>query len=89
MALAHLSDPDNASSAYAQAALLDLKDPAIPLNHAVLKHNIGDQSACLLQMKDFEDRVFKLRETPGLDADPDVRTPFRCRKVELMGSVLC
>ena len=54
---------------------LDSKDPAIPLNYAVLCHNTGSPSEAGTQLKIFESRVSKLREM-GLDADPDVRKDF-------------
>ena len=77
MSLAHLQDPDNAKSAYEQAMTLDTKDPAVPLNYAVLLFNEGDTPGAGAQLKEFEARVSKLRQTPGLDADPDVRSQYK------------
>ena len=51
---------------------MDTKDPAVPLNYAILLFNQKDTKGAGEQMKTFEQRVAKLRETPGLDADPDV-----------------
>ena len=67
-----MDDPDNARSAYDQALALDTKDPAVPLNYAVLLYNQGDSKGAGTQMQQFEARVAKIRQTPGLDADPDV-----------------
>ena len=69
-----MDDLDNAKAAYERSMQLDQKDPAIPLNYAALlygqcKDNLGAGS----QLKVVEERVAKIRETPGLDADPDVR----------------
>ena len=52
--------------------LQDIKDPAIPLNYAIFLFNqkLVDDSIKLVQ--NFEMRVQKLRQLPGLDADPDV-----------------
>lgn len=72
VSLAHLDDPENATAAYDQAVSLDSRDPAVPLNFAVFLARIGKVPAAAKQMKNFEARVIKLRQTPGLDADPDV-----------------
>jgi hypothetical protein len=54
---------------------LDIKDPAIPLNYAVFMHNRKLPEEASKQLGNFEIRVKKLRQTPGLDADPDVNGP--------------
>jgi len=51
---------------------LDIKDPAIPLNYGVFMHNRKLSEEASKQLANFEIRVKKLRQTPGLDADPDV-----------------
>ena len=56
-----------------QAVSLDSRDPAVALNYAVFLARLGKVPAAAHQMKNFEARVTKLRQTPGLDADPDVR----------------
>lgn len=72
MSLVHLEDPENAKAAYDQALHFDAKDPAIPLNYAVLLFNQDCQQEASVQMHNFEARVEKLKKL-GLDADPDVR----------------
>ena len=72
VALTHLDDPDNAEVAYGQAMQLDKKDPAIPLNFAVLLFNQNRGGEAHGKMVEFEERVRTLRQSPGLDADPDV-----------------
>jgi len=72
ISLAHLDDPENATAAYDQAVNLDTRDPAVPLNYAVFLNRLGKVPEAAQQMKKFEARVTKLRQTPGLDADPDV-----------------
>lgn len=52
--------------------LQDIKDPAIPLNYAVYLFNQKQSENAIKQMQNFEIRVQKLRQMPGLDADPDV-----------------
>jgi hypothetical protein len=52
--------------------LKDIKDPAIPLNYAVYLFNQKQPENAIKQMQNFEIRVQKLRQMPGLDADPDV-----------------
>lgn len=81
VALTHLTDPDNAKSAYEQAVNLDMKDPAIPLNFAVFLHNRKNDEEAVKMLQLFEMRVQKLRNTPpGLDADPDVSSlSLKCR----------
>eukprot|EP00095_Tigriopus_kingsejongensis_P004978 maker-scaffold96_size378025-snap-gene-2.34 protein:Tk04978 transcript:maker-scaffold96_size378025-snap-gene-2.34-mRNA-1 annotation:"bardet-biedl syndrome 4" len=71
IALVHLEDPENAKSAYDQAAQLDAKDPAIPLNLAILHFNGKELQEAGAQLKQFEARVDTLRKS-GMDADPDV-----------------
>lgn len=71
VALSHLQDPDNAKSAYEQAAQMDQKDPAIPLNWAVLLHNQNDTSGAGVQLQNFERRVQTLRQS-GLEAEQEV-----------------
>ena len=73
VALAHLDDPENATAAYEQAVNLDTRDPAVPLNFAVFLGGLGNAPAAAQQLRNFEQRVTKLRQTPNLDADPDVR----------------
>ena len=64
----------NATAAYEQAVNLDTRDPAVPLNFAVFLGGLGNAPAAAQQLRNFEQRVTKLRQTPNLDADPDVRT---------------
>ena len=73
VALAHLDDPENATAAYEQAVNLDTRDPAVPLNFAVFLGGLGNAPGAAQQLRNFEQRVTKLRQTPNLDADPDVK----------------
>ncbi len=50
---------------------LDNRDPAIPLNLAVLLFNEGRAQEAGARIRQFEERVDKLRAA-GMDADPDV-----------------
>ena len=50
---------------------LDNRDPAIPLNLAVLLFNEGRGQEAGARIRQFEERVDKLRAA-GMDADPDV-----------------
>ena len=72
VALAHLEDPENATAAYEQAVSLDPRDPAVPLNYAVFLAGQGDAVGAARQLRQLEQRTAALRETPGLDADPEV-----------------
>ena len=62
----------NLSNIWKTVILLDIKDPAIPLNYAVYLFNQKQPDNAIKQMQNFEIRVQKLRQMPGLDADPDV-----------------
>ena len=73
VALSHLDDPENATAAYEQAIALDTRDPAVALNFAVFLAGQGKAVESAHQIKNFEQRVTKLRQT-GLDADPQVLT---------------
>jgi len=44
---------------------LDSRDPAVSLNFAVFLSNQRDVVGAARQLKDFEARVVKLRQTPG------------------------
>ncbi|XP_023327314.1 Bardet-Biedl syndrome 4 protein [Eurytemora carolleeae] len=66
VALSNLEDPDNAQAAYEQAVNLDTRDPAVPLNFSIFLSNQRDVVSAARQLKEFEARVAKLRETPGL-----------------------
>ena len=48
-----------------QAVCLDTRDPAVSLNFAVFLSNQRDVVGAARQLKDFEARVVKLRQTPG------------------------
>ena len=48
-----------------QAVCLDTRDPAVSLNFAVFLSNQRDVVGAARQLKDFESRVVKLRQTPG------------------------
>ncbi len=67
-----MEDPENATTAYEQALTLDTKDPAIPLNYAIMLHNQGMTQEAQAKLSSFEERVNNLRKASGLDADPDV-----------------
>jgi hypothetical protein len=54
----------------------DIKDPAIPLNYAIYLFNQKQPDMAIKQIQNFEMRVQKLRQMPGLDADPDVSNCF-------------
>ena len=56
---------------------LDQRDPAVPLNYAVFLARQGFYDTAMEQIKNFEQRVIKLRMTPNLDADPDVSEYFQ------------
>ena len=71
VALSHLEDPENATAAYEQAISLDSRDPAVALNFAVFLAGQGNAVGAAHQIKNFEQRVTKLRQS-NLDADPQV-----------------
>lgn len=71
VALSHLDDPENATAAYEQAVSLDSRDPAVALNFAVFFARQGNSVGAAHQIKNFEQRVTKLRQS-NLDADPQV-----------------
>lgn len=71
VALSHLDDPENATAAYEQAVSLDSRDPAVALNFAVFLARQGNSVGAAHQIKNFEQRVTKLRQS-NLDADPQV-----------------
>lgn len=83
VALTHLADPENAKSAYEQAINLDMKDPAVPLNFAVFLSNRNEIDEAKNMLNMFEMRVQKLRSSPGLDADPDVRSKLIFPQLDL------
>ena len=71
VALSHLDDTENAAAAYEQAVNLDPRDPAIPLNYAVMLAGMGNNEGAAQQLQHFEQRVIKLRQS-NLDADSEV-----------------
>ena len=71
VALSHLEDTENAAAAYEQAVNLDPRDPAIPLNYAVMLAGMGNNEGAAQQLQNFDKRVLKLRQS-NLDADSEV-----------------
>ena len=71
VALSHLDDTENAAAAYEQAVNLDPRDPAIPLNYAVMLAGMANNEGAAQQLHNFEQRVLKLRQS-NLDADSEV-----------------
>ena len=51
--------------------ILDTRDPAIPLNYAVMLAAMRNTGAATEQLRNFEQRVLKLRQS-NLDADSEV-----------------
>ena len=51
--------------------VLDSRDPAIPLNYTVMLADMRNTGAATEQLRNFEQRVLKLRQS-NLDADAEV-----------------
>ncbi|XP_017556689.1 Bardet-Biedl syndrome 4 protein isoform X1 [Pygocentrus nattereri] len=73
VALTNLDDVDNARRSYEQAVQLDVSNPLVNLNFAVLLYNQGDKKAALQQYQDMEKKVNMLVESnSNTEFDPEL-----------------
>ncbi|KAG2471266.1 BBS4 protein, partial [Polypterus senegalus] len=73
VALTNLEDIENAKRSYEQAASLELFNPLVNLNYAILLYNQGDKKGALQQYQEMERRVNKIKESSNnTEFDPEM-----------------
>nr|XP_056721849.1 Bardet-Biedl syndrome 4 protein [Euleptes europaea] len=72
VALTNLADTENAKLAYQKASVLDLYNPLVNLNYAILLYNQGDKKQAVLQYQEMEGKVNMLKESGAMELDPEM-----------------
>ncbi|XP_028679264.2 Bardet-Biedl syndrome 4 protein isoform X1 [Erpetoichthys calabaricus] len=73
VALTNLEDIENAKRSYEQAVSLELFNPLVNLNYAILLYNQGDKKGALQQYQEMERRVNKIKESSNnTEFDPEM-----------------
>ncbi|XP_061450896.1 Bardet-Biedl syndrome 4 protein isoform X2 [Rhineura floridana] len=71
VALTNLEDTENARVAYQKASAMDMCNPLINLNYAILLYNQGDKKGAVLQYHEMKRKVHALKEST-LEFDPEM-----------------
>ncbi|KAI4874308.1 hypothetical protein NFI96_001222 [Prochilodus magdalenae] len=90
VALTNLDDVDNARRSYEQAVQLDVSNPLVNLNFAVLLYNQGDKQGALQQYQEMEKKVNMLVESnSNAEFDPEhLLSPKLIEMAQKMGAAL-
>lgn len=72
VALTNLADTENAKLAYQKATALDMHNPLVNLNYAILLYNQGEKQKAVLQYQEMESKVGRLKESSAMDLDPEL-----------------